>query len=351
MPIKISRRTPHGAYYMRGTVQGQHIYESTGTRNRAEADAIAHRRAQEIRDRHAYGRKATLTLAEAALAYMDAGGEARFLAPILRHFGPAALLRDIDNAAVNAAALALYPRAAAATVNRQLVTPLSAVLTMAADDGLVEPRRLKRRKTDPQRRRWLTPEEAEALLAAALPTFRPVLGLLLGTGCRAGEAVTIGVADFHPTTGQAWIQNTKTGAPRMVWMPPRAVEIVTARGLPDVGPILRTRSGAAYRESPKNQGGQFKTAFHRTRTAAGLGPEVTPHVLRHSWATWYYAATHDFGGLVDLGGWSSADMANHYRKAAPADLPERLAAHGWDFTARRSAGPLTTPSARHRAAR
>lgn len=333
MPLTLTRRRPGGNYYMRGTVQGVSLYESTGTSRRAEAEAIAHRRESEIRDRVAHGRAATLTLAEAALTYMGAGGERRFLAPILQHFGPDALLSEIDNAAVSAAEAALYPNAAPATVNRQLVTPLSAILTLAADDGLIAPRRLKRRKGDQARWRWLTPEEAEALLGAAQPAFRPLLALLLGTGCRAGEAVAIEAGSFHPATGEAWLFRTKTERPRMLRMPRRAVEIILERPLPEIGPVIRRPDGAPYRIAGPNQGGQFKTAFHRTRDKAGLGPEVTPHVLRHTWATWYYAATHDFGGLVDLGGWSSADMANRYRKAAPRDLAQRLLDHGWDFAA------------------
>ncbi len=348
MPLTLTRRKAGGSYYMRGTVQGHRVYESTGTGNRTEAEAIAHRRAGEIRQRHAFGRASTLTFAEAALAYMQAGGEARFLPPILRHFGPAALLRDIDNAAVTAAAAALYPTAAPATINRQLITPISAILTMAAEDGSAEPRRLKRRRAVQTPRRWLTPEEAERLVAAARPWFLPILGVLLGAGCRAGEAVGIAAADFHPATGQAWIARAKSGLPRMVWMPPRAVDLVASRPLPEIGPLLRTHTGAAYRAAGPNQGGQFKTAFHRARDAAGLGADVTPHALRHTWATWYYAATLDFGGLVDLGGWASADMANHYRKIAPADLPQRLADHGWDFTARHGSA---IPSAPRRATR
>lgn len=75
----------------------------------------------------------------------------------------------------------------------------------------------------------------------------------------------------------------------------------------------------------------MQTAFNKARDAAGLGDNVTPHVLRHTWATWFYAQTRDFGTLMDQGGWSKADMANRYRKLAPDDLSERLLKHGWDF--------------------
>ena len=56
--------------------------------------------------------------------------------------------------------------------------------------------------------------------------------------------------------------------------------------------------------------------------------------MRHTWATWFYAQTRDFGALLDQGGWAKADMANRYRKIAPDDLTDRLLAMGWNFSVR-----------------
>ncbi|WP_158263655.1 tyrosine-type recombinase/integrase [Aliiruegeria haliotis] len=78
-------------------------------------------------------------------------------------------------------------------------------------------------------------------------------------------------------------------------------------------------------------------AFNKIRRAAGLVNDVVPYTLRHTWATWFYAQTKDWGDLLDQGGWNRSDTANRYRKIAPADLGNRLLAHGWDY--RRSAGP------------
>lgn len=330
--LKLFKRKSTGPYWVRGTIAGQHIYQSTRCHRRADAQAFAHRHQAEILERHALGRGATVTFAEAALAYMETGGEARFLRPILRYFGPDRLLAEIDNTAINEAALAIYPTAAAATINRQLITPISAVVTMAAEEGLTPLRKFRRRKGDRQRTRWLTPAEAETLLFAASDHLRPILACLLGTGCRTGEALTIQRKYFYPATGEAYLPETKNHVPRMVRMPQKALDLIIENDLPEVGPIFRTPKGKAY-VIRSNGGGQISKAFSNATEAAGLGPDVTPHVLRHTWATWYYAATHDFGGLLDLGGWSKSDMANRYRKIAPADLPSQLIEHGWDFSA------------------
>lgn len=343
--LTLAKRPGRPNYYLRGTVQGQHIFASTGTSDRRQAEAIRIRFESELQDRHAYGRAATLTFAEAALTYMQGGGEARYLGRLLDHFGEDALLADIDNAACARAARALYPAAAPATINRQLVTPLSAVIAMAAAEGLTPPRRLRRWKGGAARTRWLTPEEAEALLAAAGPRLVQLLGVFLGGGARVSEVLGIEAQFFYPDSGEVWLPDTKNDHPRMLRLPSRAIDLIRSGPLAPAGAIFRTPAGLPYRASAQGgYGGQIKSAFHRARDQAGLGREVTPHVLRHTWATWFYAATHDFGGLLDIGGWQNADMAQRYRKIAPADLPARLADHGWDFNdLRRQPAPAPQP--------
>jgi integrase len=328
MPLTLTRRGE--IWYLRGTVAGHHLYESTGLRDRRQAEARRIRREAELLDRHAYGRAATATFAEAALTYMRAGGEARYLAPLIAHFGPATRLAEIDNDRVTACAAALYPTAAPATINRQVITPISAVMRLAAADGLVDARSFRRRKAPRGRTRWLTPAEAEALIAAADPRTAVLVEFLLGTGLRTHEALELQIADLHLATAEAWVWRSKT-VPRMVRFPDRTVRAL-ARALQgrDTGAVFLTPKGQPYKLYT-GSGGYAATAFNTARAAAGLGPDVTPHVCRHTWATWFHAATRDFGALMDLGGWHRADTANIYRKLAPRDLASRLTAAGWDF--------------------
>ena len=75
----------------------------------------------------------------AALNYCRAGGERRFVMRLHDHFGETPLAR-VDQAAVDAAALALYPRATPATRNRQVYSPVSPILKAAGvADGLKRP--------------------------------------------------------------------------------------------------------------------------------------------------------------------------------------------------------------------
>ncbi len=343
--LQLYRRNGKGNYYLRGSVAGQRIYKSTGTDQRRLAEAQRIRLESELLERRAFGRAATVTFAEAALTYIESGGETRFLGRVVEYFGPDTLLRDVDNEALNKAARVLFPEAAPATIDRQLVVPVSAVVRLAAEDGLCELRKFRRRAKDRARVRWLTPEEAERLIAAArelAPHLIRPLGILLGSGARTGEALALQRATFHAATGEAFIEETKNGEPRMIRFPRRALDMICEGDLPELGPICHTPKGRPY-VIRQNGGGQIAGAFARCREAAGLGPDVTPHVLRHTWATWFYAQTRDFGALMDLGGWKKSDMANRYRKIAPEDLDARLAAHGWDFTRAAFRQPARAP--------
>lgn len=274
----------------------------------------------------------------AARRYVEAGGSARYLERILTYAGPDTMAEDIDERWLLTAAAVLYPGCKPDTVRRHLRVPVNAVLNHHRG-------RRRQKGTDTRRVRWLTPEEADLLIAAAAQLTLPrhskpevqtlrKIAFMLGTGVRPGECFATEVKDWNPASKQWWIAGEAVGAgktaaaARWVRLPDRAIEMV--QPMPEVGRAFLTPYGQpiVLREG---QGGQMQTAFNAARDAAGLGKDVTPYTLRHTWATWFYAQTRDFGALMDLGGWDRADTANRYRKIAPDDLPQRLLAHGWDF--------------------
>lgn len=145
MPLKLvrARKNGDGPWYIRGTVRGRRIEESTGTRERKRAEEFRARREAELLDEAIHGRAAVATFAHAAAAYLEFGGEGRFLMPILGHFRTTSLSK-IDQSAVEACAKALYPGAKPSTIARQVYTPISAVLQYGASRGMCEAKTLKR---------------------------------------------------------------------------------------------------------------------------------------------------------------------------------------------------------------
>ncbi|MEO1187520.1 MAG: site-specific integrase [Pseudomonadota bacterium] len=345
MPLELKppgTRKGNKFYLIRGVHEalGRRLEISTGTRNRA----LAQRRLIELierLDREAmYGPQTTF--AEAALKYMDDvpnGG--RFLVPILEHFGPNTLIAEITPQVIDVAARAIYPNTQPQTRHRQAVTPITAVINHHQRGGP------KKQRVDNARVRWLTPEDAEQLIECAQMVDRDAIHsapghgcerlvlTLLGTGCRTSELIRLRRSNINPATRQAFIGKTKNGDPR--WIPIETTRAYPAlmNNCPDTGGMFRTPRGKEY-VLRDHGGGQFAGMFNKARDLAGFDAKgeaaVTPHVLRHTWATWYYAATgHNLTWLMEHGGWRKPDMAMRYSKLAPADLAQRIRAHGWSF--------------------
>lgn len=288
---------------------------------------------------HGERKRKTYSFPEAARLYIANGGEERFLSRLVSYFGSKTQVDQIGPAEIAGAAKALYPDAKPETIRRQVKVPIKAVLNFAAGNR-------RERMPDTKRVRWLTPEEAERLLAAASNpadiglrdprlTTRQKIAFMLGSGAGPAETMSATVERWNVATREWWLDGTKTVfRARYVRLPERAVALIGE--LPSEGAAFLAPNGQPY-VMRRNGGGQMAEAFNRVRIAADLGSDVVPYTLRHTWATWFYAQTRDWGSLLDQGGWNRGDTANRYRKIAPSDLGNRLLAHGWDF--RQHPGP------------
>jgi hypothetical protein len=119
--LKLSKRHGSKFWTARGTYLGVKIDRSTGACDKGEAQAILAKIQNEIFER-ASGRipeKEGPSFAQAVISYVKLGGERRFLEPLLKYFGEVPI-DTIDQTAINAAAIALYPNGSSSTRNRQV---------------------------------------------------------------------------------------------------------------------------------------------------------------------------------------------------------------------------------------
>lgn len=326
MPLSKFRRGR--TWYLRGTVRGLRVYETTGTADEARAEALRIRREGQLLDRSIFGDKATRTFAEAALSYLESRPRIAplhegYVHKLVDHFGTAKLAQ-IDRAAIERCARKLYPAAKPATVNRNCLTPLAAVMHHAADLGWCEWHPVKRRATGPTRIRWITPDEAERLIAQCARHLKPLVIFLLYAGARVGEALKLDWRDVDLTRGRVALLNTKNGRSRGVPLHSRIIAELANLNHRE-GPVFRRDDGEPYAEK-ESGGGQIKTAFRGACKRAKIA-DFTPHDLRHTWATWLYAECRDLGKLMELGGWSSPAMVMRYAHVNPdhlRDVIERL---------------------------
>jgi integrase len=311
MPLKLKDprpgKTPY--YSIRGTYLGTYVNRSAGTGVAATARKVLKRIERDI-ESGAFSDKSGPTFHAAAAAYMKASHDNRFVAELLHHFKERPLAA-IDQTAIDEAAHALYPNASPATRNRQVYTPVSAILKHVGIEF-----KLKRpKKTD-----WLREEEVYRIFDAAdeiNKEFASLLRVLCYTGMRRGEVLGLRWRDVHLSESYAGLGKTKNGRPRGVHLPPTAVAAIA--NLPRHGErVFRFHSG-----------GHIYSLLRATFFRAGvdLGERNGFHLFRHTWATWMrrYAGL-DSRGLVATDAWQDEKSASRYshvvvsEEARKADL-------------------------------
>ena len=292
-------------FRVRGTQNGIYLDRSTGFADRKQAQRILTEWRAEAQRQAIAGPKKRTTFAEAAISYMEAGGERRFLAPILKHFGNIFIM-DIGQSEIDAAAATLYPTAASATRNRQCYSPVSAILKHAGIDKSFK--RPKGSQGTP-RLTWLRPEEAMRLLDAAEAVdmrFGALCTFLLYTGCRLSEALRLRWQDVNLEESFAYVGRTKNGDPRAVHLP----EVV---GIP-----LRLLSRDGQRVFGLSKCGRLYQMLDRAarESLVAIPDRVAFHLFRHTYGAWMrrYSGL-DTTGLVATGAWKSRQAAAVYEHA------------------------------------
>src|SRR5215475_9350049 len=147
MPIKLipPRKGFSPYYYGRGTYLGVFVNRST----RADRPQTAKRVIKEWEREIESGRfdQKGQTFVSAAVAYLKAGGDKRPIAKLIAHFGEKPLV-DIDQETIDTTAIELFPDHTNATRNREVYSPISAILKHAGVDfKLRRPKGIKGART------------------------------------------------------------------------------------------------------------------------------------------------------------------------------------------------------------
>jgi integrase len=327
--LKVVKRNGSPFFYLRGTVRGISIFESTGIEcsNKKAASEFRSLREAELLEESIHGKRAVATFSQAALSYIEAGGETRFLEPIIRHFA-LTKLSMIGQHEIDAAARKLYPKHAPATVNRQAYSPISAILHHAARRGWCAEFRVECLTLGPPRIRWISYDEAEALVAAAAEHLQPLILFMLYTGARIGEALWLDWSNVSLNRAHVQFIDTKNGTSRGVPLHRRVVTVLKTMKH-STGCVFLKANSEVYRPLDEadpddvSAGTRIKTGFAGAVRRAGL-IDFHPHDCRHTWATWHYQANRDLGALQKLGGWKSLSMVMRYAHTNVAELDQTI---------------------------
>lgn len=193
-----------------------------------------------------------------------------------------------------------------ATVNRYLAL-IRAILRMARDEWEWIDRIPRiRLLPEPRRRvRWLTPQQALALLATLPPHLAAMAAFTLATGLRQSNVSYLRWDQIDLTRGMAWIHADQSKSRRAIAVPLNN----------DALAVLRSQRGQhqewvfPYQGKPveRTSTKAWKAALKR----AGI-EDFRWHDLRHTWASWHAQNGTSLQELMELGGWSTMEMVLRY---------------------------------------
>jgi integrase len=364
MPLKLRPprpgKTPN--YEVRGTYLGISVERSARTPDRRLAKRVKRSIEQAI-ERGEFQKAEVVTptlpptFLSAAVAYLKAGGETKYLGVILEatdeHALRDKLLCEIDQMTIDNAANELYPNATAQTKNRQFYTPVSAVLKRAGVDLTIKrPKGWRGKKS----KSYLEPGQAFFLLDAANAIDRE-FGLLcttlLYTGMRIGEALSAKLGHLQLDRAALYVPDPKNEEPRTVYLPSIVVKAFqnmpsrkirprkasTAQTLPrgeagrsqlDAGVPFLARSAEA-KLFRFHQGGHLRDLLSAAMGIAGLSfprRQRGFHLFCHTYGSWMvrFGKLDNFG-LTRTGRWKdprSAEVYVHTEINSEARLADSL---------------------------
>lgn len=348
MSIKLFLRGD--TWYVRGTVRGQAVYESTGTSDRRAAEAIRIQLEKKLLDASIYGQRAVSTFADAVVSYLEyetrTDETKATVRRLLGHFDTTKLM-SIDQLASDAMCKALV-RSGSVHAKIGLITQLNAILEHAARRKMCPRPLLEKPKAPPAKVAFLFPEQATALVRAAALHLRSLIVFLISVGCRPAEALLLDWRDVDLKGKQAILTLGKVDQKQLT----AALRPVALHALM----CLPHRTGRVFRTwittcddprgpiGPGYAGGRFIGAWETACAKAELpgewiewvgkdgrkktrfDPVHVPYSTRHTFATWHRCAHKDLQDLKDEIGWTTTRMGERYgKKMSRVYEPEVLA--------------------------
>ncbi len=165
----------------------------------------------------------------------------------------------------------------------------------------------------------LSGTEVERLLAAmSSPMFRAVAMTMYGAGLRISEACPLEVRDIDSARGLIHVRHGKGGRDRYVVLGPRLLANLRCywHAMRPPLPYLFPGDDAHAPVSPN----RVRKAVAAAVIASGLAKHVTPHVLRHSFATHMLESGTDVRVIQALLGHASIRSTMRYTQVSRAHL-------------------------------
>lgn len=285
--IKIYKRG--GVWHYRGTVAGRRLRGSTGTGDKDTALRIASEKETAAWKGNLDGPEAVLTFAQAAALYSAAGKADRRTVRMMDYW-KTTLVKDINEGTVLQAAAVLFPKAAPATRNREVIAPTQAIINHAARMKMCQRLRVERFKVSKTEKTPATWEWVQAFMKVAPPHLGALACFMFLTGARISEALAVRWEDIDFETNRALVRSTKVSVERWAHLPAPLV-VAMANCARDRATVFRYTTRRAASKS-------WDAVVKKHKLL-----KLSPHCCRHGFATGMLHAGFDPITVAKRGGW------------------------------------------------
>lgn len=197
-------------------------------------------------------------------------------------------------------------------VQREL-TVLKAILNRAHREGtLVSVPPFPRMRKQRGRKRWLSVQEEQRLIAIAASHLKPLIAFAVDTGGRRSELLGLDWRHVDMDRGLITFIETKNGEDRSVRLTDRAYQVLIGLGVKETGPVFTYRGKAMS---------GINSSFHGARTRAKID-DLRFHDLRHTFASRLVQQGVSLYEVMHLTGHKSLEMVQRYSHLAP-DFQDR----------------------------
>lgn len=328
--MSVYKRGP--VWWVRFQWRGQEIRQSSRSTLRREAEAFERTLRQRLaaidrggRPRRTYDEMMTRFFEE-HLPTMKPGASRRYIVSA-RSLNPHFRDRYLDELTKGSIADFVSARrreVTDATIRRDLAC-LSSALTCAVrwdwiDHNVMRSLDKRSIKESRPRIRWLTAKEYAAIRAKASSAMMPVVTLLVETGMRMGELLSLEWRDVNLDRREIYLHGprTKTGTARTVPLSDEA--IAALRSLPrhlTCPLVLFTRTGKGYLVTGMSH------RLQRLHAKAGV-KDFRAHDYRHTFASWYLQRGGRIERLQAILGHSRIMQTTKYAHLATQDLHDDM---------------------------
>ena len=317
---------------------GQRVRKPTGTTNRKEAKALECKWRLEAHRTQQWDEQPARTFDELMLDYLKATENTKFSHVrdrcSMKHLYPIFTGKRLSDISTIDIRVYVHQRkadgAAASTINKE-VGLMSSAITYACkewDWNLTNPVQGNRVREPEGRTRWISREEAQALIASAgceprAPHLPDFLRLALHTGMRRGEILGLEWRRVDLRSNLIYLdaKHTKSKRRRSIPLNPVARDALLSRArfrathCPDSPWIFCHTNGDRI--------GDIKHSFTSACQRAGI-EDFRIHDLRHTCAAWLVQAGVPLDRVRDLLGHSSIATTEIYAHLAPENVREAV---------------------------